>query len=368
MSARPRPSRSSHSTGLRSWLRPLVTPHVFDFWASRVHPLWTWERPLAQLVERRRESCDTVTLLLRPNRHWAGFRPGQHVNLGVEIGGARITRSYSLSQPPRADGLVAITVKQMPGGRVSPNLFERAEKGEIFEIGPAFGDMTLPEQPRGEWLFLAAGSGITPLMSMLRGLAAEGMPVPLALVYWARRREEMCFVDELRALAAAHDGFTLHLLLTREQPREADEHEGRIGEALLSSLVPDLAGRQVMACGPGGFVESARELLDGRVRSFQSEAFTLPDVPVTDEGEVELTLARRGKVLRVPRGRTLLAALEAEGLRPPSGCRMGICNTCACGKSAGSVRHLPSGELVHENMSALKLCIHSAVTDLTLDL
>ncbi len=368
MNARVRPSRSRRPSGLRHWLRPLVAPAVFDFWASRVNRLWTWERPLAQLVGRERESSDAVTLLLRPNRHWQGFRAGQHVNLGIEVDGARVTRSYSLSQPPRADGLLAITVKAMPGGKVSPRLCDGVETGEIFELGPAFGDMTLPKSPEGEWLFLAGGSGITPLMAMLRALAADGMPVPLTLVYWSRRRDAFCFVDELRALAANHAGFTLHLVLTGEAAAATDEHEGRIDEALLSRLVDGLQTRRVMACGPGGFVEAARGLLEGRVRDFQAEAFTLPEAPVLDEGEVELTLNRSGRVFKVPRGQPLLTALEAQGIKPASGCRMGLCNTCACGQASGSVRHLPSGALVHEPSQALKLCIHGAATDLSIDL
>ncbi|MCF7223516.1 ferredoxin reductase [Marilutibacter chinensis] len=368
MSAHVHPQRSRRPLRLKRLLSPFVAPQVFDFWSSRVHPLWTWERPLAQLVERRRESADAMTLLLRPNGHWGGFRPGQHVNLGVEVDGARITRSYSLSEPPRSDGLIAVTVKSMPGGRVSPRLFDGLAEGTIVELGQAFGEMVLPRQPDGEWLFLAAGSGITPLMAMLRSLAAEGMPVPLTLCYWARRREELCFVNELRRLAAMHANFDLHLLLTRDTARDEHEREGRIDDGMLSRLVPEFQGRRVMACGPGGFVEAARGLLEGRVRSFQAEAFTAPEIPVVDEGEVDVTLVRSGRRLKVSRGQPLLAALEAQDVRPPSGCRMGICNTCACGKSAGSVRHLPSGALDHENTQALKLCIHGAVTDLTLDL
>lgn len=368
MNARVRPSRRRRPLRLKRLLSPFVVPQVFDFWSSRIHPLWTWERPLARLVEHHRESADAVTLLLRPNRHWAGFRAGQHVNLGIEVDGARVTRSYSLSAPPRADGLIAVTVKAMPGGKVSPRLFDGLENGTIVELGQAFGGMVLPEQPSGEWLFLAAGSGITPLMAMVRALAADGMPVPLTLCYWARRRDELCFIDELRGLAAAHPGFNLHLLLTRDTARADDEYEGRIDDGRLSALVPDLDRRQVMACGPGGFVETARGLLAGRARSFQAEAFTMPEAPSTDEGEVDVTLAHSGRVLKVRRGQPLLEALEAHGVRPPSGCRMGICNTCACGKSAGSVRHLPSGALDHENTRALKLCIHGAATDLTLDL
>ena len=353
---------------LKRLIRPLIKPDVFDFWASRLHRTWTWERPLARLVAREAASTDAVTLLFKPNRHWAGHRAGQHVNLGVEIDGVRLTRSYSLTAPPRADGLLPITVKAIEGGKVSRHLCHDARMGDIVDLGQAFGEMTLPASPRGAFLLLAAGSGITPLMALVRELAGQGMPADTTLLYWVRRRGEACFVDELRALAAAHPGFRFRLLLTREAAQAADEAEGRIDDVLLDTHVGDLSARQTMACGPGGFVEAARSLLAPRVATFQAEAFTAPPVLVVDEGEVDIRLQRSGRTLRVPRGESLLLALEQQGLKPPSGCRMGICNTCACGKSSGSTRHLPSGELLHEPTQALKLCIHSAATDLELEL
>lgn len=367
MNAQIRPT-SRRPGPLKRLIRPLVKPDVFDFWATRFHRTWTWERPLARLVAREVASTDAVTLLFKPNRHWGGHRAGQHVNLGVDIDGVRVTRSYSLTAPPRADGLLPITVKAIEGGRVSRHLCQDARIGDIVELGQAFGEMTLPAVPQGSFLLLAAGSGITPLMALVRELAGQGMPADVTLLYWVRRREEACFLDELRALASTYPRFRLRLLLTRDTAAFADEAEGRMDAALLSLHVGDVADMQVMACGPGGFVETARGLLASRAAVFHAEAFTAPPVTVVDEGEVDIRLQRSGRTLRVARGESLLVALEQHGLKPPSGCRMGICNTCACGKSAGSTRHLPSGELAHEPTQALKLCIHSAATDLELDL
>lgn len=362
---RPSPRRPG---ALKRLIRPLVKPDVFDFWATRVHRTWTWERPLARLVSREAASADAVTLLFKPNRHWAGHRAGQHVNVGVEIGGVRVTRSYSLTAPPRADGLLPITVKAIEGGKVSRHLCHDARIGDVVELGQAFGDMMLPAMPRGAYLLLAAGSGITPMIALVRELASQGMPADAMLLYWVRTREEACFLPELRALAAAQPRFRFRLLLTREAAAAADEAEGRIGGALLAAHAGDVTTSAVLACGPGGFVGAARGLLATQSASFQAEAFTPPPVTVVDEGEVDIRLRRSGRTLRVARGESLLVALEQHGLKPPSGCRMGICNTCACGKSAGSVRHLPSGDLSHEPTQALKLCIHSAATDLELDL
>lgn len=361
---------------MRRLIQPLVAPAVFDFWASRVNPTWTWERCLARVVSRSDACSDAVTLLLQPNRHFAGFAAGQHVNVGVEIDGIRTTRSYSFSDAPRPDGRIEITVKSIEGGRLSRYLCRTARVGDVLDLAQAFGGMHLPATPTGRWLFLAAGSGITPLMAMVRELAARDMPLPLTLLYWARTREELCFAQELRAIAAKHSAFDVRFLLTRQVPEAGDETAGRIDSVSLDALVDGLAQRQVFACGPGGFVETARGLLAANVESFQAEAFTAPPRAVFDgvsdglleTGSVQVTLATSGRILTVPRGQSLLSALQAGGLNPPSGCRMGICNTCSCGKQSGTTRHLHTGDTTAEPVSALKLCVSSAATDLVLDL
>ena len=361
---------------LQRLARTLLAPDAFDFWASRLQPGWSWDRPLARIVARQAESSDSFTLLLQPNRHWRGFQPGQHLNISAEIDGTRVTRSYSLSNAPRADGRIAITVKTMPGGKLSQHLCHTANIGDVLALGPAFGEMTLPEAPEDTWLLLAAGSGITPLMAMVRAQAALGMPVPLALVYWARTRDELCFVEELRALAARQPNFRVDFVLTRDaevsDAEAGDVGHGRIDAQSLSMLAPDLHQRRVFACGPDGFVVAARALAADRAVAFQSEAFTPPRVVFEDDaeapGQVQITLAKSGRTLDVPRGTSLLTALEDAGLKPASGCRMGICNTCACGKRAGTTRHLHTGDIQHEPVSALRLCVHSAGSDLILDL
>ena len=374
MNAAARPAVAPRRPLLKRLARTLVSPGTFDFWASRLSSTWSWDRPLARIVARRAESSDTFTLLLQPNRHWAGFLPGQHLNIGAEIDGTVVTRSYSLSDAPRADGRVAITVKAIPGGKLSQHLCRAAKPGDVLTLGPAFGDMILPERAEGAWLFLAAGSGITPLMAMIRAQAAQGMAIPIALAYWARSRDELCFVDELRALAARQPNFRVDFVLTRDaavgEADASDCRHGRIDALSLSAFAPDLHQRRVFACGPDGFVAAARALSADRAVAFHAEAFTPPSRANVDAdtGSVQLTLATSGRVLTVARGESLLTALEAAGLKPASGCRMGICNTCACGKRAGSTRQLHTGAIEHEPVSALRLCVNSASSDLILDL
>ncbi len=340
--------------------RRVVSPALFDFWATRLNPLWTLEQPLARLVERQPASRDAVTLILAPNRHWRGMQAGQHVNLGVEIAGRRLIRSYSPT--PLDDGRLAITVKAIEGGLVSGHLARQAQPGEVFALDQAFGEMGVPKAGN-DLLLLAAGSGITPLRALLRALAAQGMPVAVDLLYWARRRDELCFVEELQALAAMHPRLRVRLLLTRE----GDVPAPRIGELPLDQIV-DLSQRHVLACGPGGFVHSARTRLEGRVAQFQAEAFSVPALADDEEGMVEVELARSGRRVQLARGQSLLQGLEAQGLRPKHGCRMGICNSCACARQSGTTRHLLTGEHSSEPSAQVRLCISAPSTDLILDL
>ncbi|WIX06408.1 ferredoxin reductase [Xanthomonas oryzae] len=340
--------------------RRLVSPQLFDFWATRINPLWTLERPMARLVERRPASRDAATLVLQPNSHWRGLQAGQHVSLGVEIDGRRLLRSYSPTV--LADGRLAITVKAIEGGLVSRFLTHDAALGTVVSLDPAFGDMLLPSTPT-PLLLLAAGSGITPMRALLQAAAQAGMPMDVDLLYWVRQRDEACFVDEFAALAAAHPRLRVQLLTTREGEMPA----ARIDTYPLDQISA-LEQRHVMACGPGGFVQAARERLQGRVAAFQAEAFSVPALDESEAGQVQVQLSRSGRTLTLPRGQSLLEGLEAQGLRPNHGCRMGICNTCACARQSGTTRHLLTGERSNESTAPVRLCISAPSTDLILDL
>ncbi|MGH8516026.1 MAG: ferredoxin reductase [Panacagrimonas sp.] len=352
---------------LQTWLAPFVSPAVFDFWAARLNPAASWDRSLARVVSRRVEARDAVTLVLEPNRHFDGFRAGQHVNVSVEVDGVRHTRSYSPSDVPRADGRVSITVRRVPGGKVSEQLCLHTRVGGVLELGPAFGEMTGFDGPR---LYCAAGSGVTPLMSLVRAAVQSKAALDLDLVYWASRRAELCFADELRGLAQRIPGLRIHFVLTREAELQAGESAGRPSAELIDRLVPDHAQRVVHACGPAGFVESLREMLATDGAGFHAECFTPPAplAPVDVTGTVRVQLTRSGRTLELTAGTPLLAALEAQGLKPAYGCRMGLCNTCACGKQQGTTQHLVSGDIDPQPRSALRICVNRAVSDLILDL
>lgn len=350
------------------WMKPVVDsilpPALYDFWAAKLNPVWSWDRSLARIVSRRQIARDAVTLVLEPNRNFRGFVPGQHINVTVEIGGVRHVRSYS---PAPVDGKprqLTITVKQVDGGLVSARLCDPAAVGTLVELGEAYGEMT-PDAAPGALVLLAAGSGITPFLAMLRAQAALGMPRDITLMYWASHRDELCCSDELQSLTARFPNFRLQPVITRDD--SDPDHGERLQAASLAGLT-HLLEATVYACGPAGFVATAEALARAAGADFRGEAFSVPQAAPETGELVRVLLSRSRRELFVPSGQPLLTALEAQGLKPASGCRMGICNTCACAKREGTTEDVRTGERRQEPSSALRICISSARTDLILDL
>lgn len=341
-----------------------------DFWAAELGSDQRVERTIARVVARWMETADTVTLVLQPNSNFPGFQAGQHINLTVEVDGVRHTRSYSFSEAPSSAGLIAITVKRVPGGRVSNHLVDSVQVGDRLELASPFGDMVLPALKGDEkFLFLAAGSGITPLMSMIRELAKQGMPADVVLMYWARSREDLIFGKELQELAARHPRLRVQPVVEQAPAEPAGELLGRPSQEQFTATVADLSERAVFVCGPTGFMKAVAAICEEKAAAFHAEAFTPPVfVPTETAAMVKLTLSKSRREITVPGGMPLLDALEAQGIKPRSGCRMGICNTCACGKSGGVTRNLLDNSVSVDDTASLRICVSVAVGDLTLDL
>lgn len=351
---------------LQTFIQSVFSPVAFDFWAGHIHPTWSWQTPLARIIARKIEAHDSITLTLKPNRHAKPFLAGQHLNITAEINGIRVTRSYSPSLVPNQAGIFNITIKRMDGGKVSTWLYEHAKVGQVFELGAPFGEMTLSATHQ-KHVFLAAGSGITPFISLIREWVAQGAQGGVTLIYWAKTRAELCFVEELTSLSAAHSNFQVHYALTQEVLTHSHELRERISENVLKTAVTDLNEHVVYACGPAQFVEQARSLTQSQAKDFYGEAFSIPLVVDSNE-RVNIQLTQSNRTISIPVGQPILAALEAEGLKPASGCRMGICNTCVCIKQTGTTEHVLTKDRDAETGSSVRICVSSARSDLTLDL
>ena len=344
------------ATTLRSGLATLAgritTPLLPADYLDVINPLLSGAQLRGRIVSVRPETHDAVTLVIKPGRGWKGHIPGQFLRLGVEVDGVRHWRTYSLTSRP-GDRFVSITVKAVPGGIVSNHLVRHARAGAVVHLDQAAGDFTLPVPAPQKILFLTAGSGITPVMGMLRTMAAAA---DIVVVHSSPTPDETIFGTELRAMAARGD-IRLTEIHTRTQ--------GRLDMDRLSESVDDLDERQVWACGPAGLLEMA-ETHWGADR-LHTERFRTETI-VTGEGGT-VTFSSTGTLTQAAGDQSLLDAGEAAGVLMPSGCRMGVCFGCVAPLRRGAVRDLRNGALTTAGDGVVvQTCISGAAGDCDIEL
>jgi stearoyl-CoA 9-desaturase NADPH oxidoreductase len=312
-----------------------ATPLVPTDYLDLVDPLRSPTDLRARIVAIHPETRDAATVVLAPGRGWRSHLPGQYVRLGVDVDGVRQWRTYSLTSPPdRADGHITVTVKAIPDGLVSGELVRRARPGTIVQLGQAEGEFTLPAVRPEKVLFVTAGSGITPVMGMLRSCLDELDDV--TVVHSAPTADEVVFGGELRQLAS------------RGRIRLVERHtraHGHLGTDELERLVPDARDRETWACGPNGLLDALEEhwAALGLTDRLHTERFR-PRVTATGAGGT-VTFSRSGRTVDADGATALLDAGEGAGVLMPSGCRMGICFGCVVPLNEGAVRDLRSGEV-----------------------
>lgn len=328
----------------------IATPLVPADYLDMFDPLRAGARELrGKVTAIHRLTADAVSIEIRPGRAWAGHAAGQYVRLGVEIDGVRHWRTYSLTSPaptggPAARAPLGIAVKSVPGGLVSSFLNHDLTVGALIHLGQATGSFVLPEPMPPRVVFITGGSGITPVISMLRTLAQRpgvgtGDRTPdIVVIHGARDRDDVLFGPELRALAAGplREVLTLHEYFSNAA--------GFLTPERIESLVPDLRQRAAYSCGPAGLVDLVTAMAaDGRTGPLTTEPFTPPPV-VTGAGGTAV-LDRAGTTLEVDGSTSILDAADIAGAVLPSGCRMGICFRCVVPLVAGAVSDLRTGEV-----------------------
>jgi ferredoxin-NADP reductase len=328
------------------------------------HPLRRGADLRARVVEIRPETADAVTVVLRPGAAWRGHRPGQYVRIGLDVDGVRLWRSYSLTSAPEAagspGGLLSITAKAVPDGLVSLHLAQELRPGQLVHLDQALGDFVLPDPAPAKTLFITGGSGITPVMGMLR--AGLDRLHDVVLVHSESSAEDVIFGDELRSLSQQG-----RLRLVEQH---TDTH-GRLDAAELVSLVPDVAERETWACGPAGLLDAVeKKWADlGLTDRLHTERFRTALVEPGEGGTVRYGAS--GPTVDVDGATSLLDAGEQAGVLMPSGCRMGICFSCVLPLREGTVRDLRSGDLtsaVPGDGVLVQTCVSAAAGACDIDL
>ncbi|SUE14754.1 ferredoxin domain oxidoreductase [Rhodococcus gordoniae] len=360
------PGEKSLSNVLRGAVARLTTPLLPDDYLHLVNPLWSARELRGRIVSVRQETPDSATIVIRPG--WGfdfGYAPGQYIGIGLHIEGRWHWRSYSLtSSPTWDDKVISIAVKAMPEGFLSSHLVGGVPEGTVVRLAAPKGDFVLPDPPPAKILFLTAGSGITPIMSMLRTLDRRAIERELDLpdvvhIHSAPTAENVMFRSELERFDATHDRFRVHVRHTREK--------GKFALSELDEVCPDWRERQTWACGPQQMLDDitahwAAEGLEDRVHL---ERFAVSRADTSGSGGT-ITFAKSGKTVTVDGATTILEAGESVGALMPFGCRMGICQTCVVPLEKGHVVDLRSGK-EHAEGERVQTCIAAAAGDCTLD-
>jgi ferredoxin-NADP reductase len=345
-------------------IRSLFSPLLPDDYLELINPLWSTQELRGRIERIEQETPDAVTVLIRPGYEWAGHRPGQYLRIGVVVNGVHHWRAYSLTTDPgRPDGLIGITPKLVDSGKVSPFLVRQARPGDIVRLGGVEGTFVLPEPPPRKLLFVSAGSGITPIMSMLRRLDRKGALEDVVHVHSARTPDGVIFGEQLRDLDSRCSGYRPHLRITGDA--------GRVSPPDLDQLCPDWRERHAYVSGPG-------EMLDALVRHWREEGdpellemerfqpVIGGDAEAGEGGKVRFVSS--GVETECDGGTPILVAGEEAGAELPFGCRMGICHTCIGRLCSGEVRDLRTGEVYGREGEMVRTCVNAPEGDVAIAL
>jgi len=345
---------------LRGLAARATTPLLPDDYLKLLNPLWTARELRGEIVDVRNETADSATVTIKPGWGFAAdYQPGQYVGIGLRVDGRWHWRSYSLtSVPVRDKKLITITVKATPEGFLSTHLVNGVKPGTIVRLAAPKGDFALPDPPPPKILFVSAGSGITPLMAMLRSMTARGQRSDIVHLHSAPSAEAVIFHDELRTLETEEAGYRLHLQLTQQ--------DGKLDFDQLDDIVPDWRDRPTWACGPTPMLDAVEKVWDaaGLSDDLHMERFAIARTDKGGEGGT-VTFAISDKTIEIDGATSILEAGEKVGIQMPFGCRMGICQTCVLPLEDGYVRDFRSGD-EHGAGDRINTCVSTASGDCTL--
>lgn len=340
---------------------------------------------------------DVKNFVLEPESEQVfDFNAGQFLTLMLNIDGYPVNRCYTISSPPTRPHRLAITVKRVLGGAVSNWVHDNVVPGTKVNAMAPLGAFTLDIQPAEKYLFLSAGSGITPLMSMLRTAYDLGSNADVVFLHSARTPRDIVFRHELAAIEALMPNLRVVHVCENDYPSERwGGMRGRLSSTVLQTIVPDLQERVTFNCGPVPYMDAVRRILGELaydLTNYHEESFTFDDpghpaaslssevaeyvdiitAPLPARVEVatySVEFSKSGRTVTCRADQNVLDAALAGGVRLASSCSQGMCGTCKISKLSGEVEMNHNGGIRPREVAAGKIlaCCSKPLTDLSLD-
>lgn len=347
----------TNTTSFGAYLEPII---------QLIKPQWRHGRICARVVMLTNENNNTYTLTLKPDRAWRNFIAGQFVHLSCEKEGAMLTRTFSLSCSPQyfaLSGEITLTIRQQDKGLLTPWLAEHLKAGDTVYISQAQGEFCLSSSKR-EKVFIAGGSGLTPIFSMLSSAQDNDWFKNTSLLFYTNNEKSRFFMEKLSYLT--NKGLKLTALETKQTGRITREH--------IESLIESPLDKEYYICGPGEMITTSQSILQEmgisadqmHTEFFGNTAIAMPRLSLENDSDEIIQvdyLDSKKQSTYSPADflgtstSTLLEIAEQEGLKPVSGCRMGVCHQCICKKKTGRVYNTRTQEYSDTGEEEIQLCV-----------
>lgn len=309
------------------------------------------------------ETADCVTFAFRaPSGAWFDYQPGQFLTLELPVPGGAVQRTYTISSSPSRPLSISLTVKAQANSVGTRWMLDHLKPGmRLKAYGPA-GHFSSLRHPARKYLFISAGSGITPMMSMTTWAWDSGEMPDIVFVHAARRPSEIIFKRRIEQFASRVPGLQLRFTVEDVEPFEVwPGFRGRLSQIMLGLMAHDYLEREVFCCGPEPFMKSVREMLASLgfdMAHYHEESFSAPpseNETVTEvaapAGSAEIAFAATGKSVPCDGSETVLAVARRSGLNIPSGCNFGLCGTCKVKKVSGDVTMVHNGGISDDEIA-----------------
>lgn len=289
---------------------------------------------------------------------WFRYLPGQFITLVLPLPGGEELRTYTLSSSPSRPLSISVTVKAQPDSVASRWLLDNVKVGDrLRAYGPA-GIFSFHHHPADRYLFISAGSGVTPMMSMTRWLFDSGEQPDVSFIACARRPSELIFRSELERMAQRVPGIKLAFVVEEDDPYSAwTGYRGRLNQLMFELMTGDYMEREIFCCGPEPFMQGVRDILNAAgfdMAHYHEESFHAPivaeaqlreydDVIPEETAEATLAFTVSGIEARCWQTDTILQVAKEAGLNIPSACQFGVCGTCKVRKRDGEVHMVHNG-------------------------